>query len=117
MKLGDVVSRIEINIVKLTDYALNPDNPVGYHKSRVFESVLGFTKDNYELLLHQFEETVLITEAYLKHTDAHGEHYRVDIEITGVEGQRAVVRTGWLVAPDSDVARLTTLYVKKKKQG
>jgi filamentous hemagglutinin len=116
MKLGDVVSRIEISIVKLTDYALNPDHPVGYHKSRVFKSVLGFTKDNYELLLHQFEEAALITEAHLKHTDAHGRHYRVDIEITGIEGQRAAVRTGWLVAPDSDLARLTILYVRKKEQ-
>ncbi len=114
MNLGDVVSKIEINIAKLTDYALNPDNPVGYHKSRVFKSALGFSKDNYELLLRQFEENVLITEAYLKHTDVHGKHYRVDIEITGTEGQRAVVRTGWLVAPDSDVAGLTTLYVRKK---
>jgi len=32
-----------------------------------------------------------------------------DLEIVGVAGQRASVRTGWLVAPGSDEARLITL--------
>jgi hypothetical protein len=40
----------------------------------------------------------------------------VDLEITGLWGQRAVVRTGWLVAPDSDQAWLTTLYVRKGEE-
>ena len=51
MKLSDVVSHMTIDPRKLTEYALNPDNPVGRHKARVFEQALGFTKDNYEILL------------------------------------------------------------------
>ena len=46
MKLGDVVSRITIDPRKLTEYALNPDNPVGRHKAYVFERALGFTKSH-----------------------------------------------------------------------
>ncbi|MGB9872508.1 MAG: DUF6883 domain-containing protein [Anaerolineae bacterium] len=116
MKLSDVVSRVTIDPRKLTEYALDPDNPVGRHKARVFERVLGFTKDNYEALLEQIEGAALTAEALLKRTDAHGRHYSVDLEITGPKGQQAVVRTGWLVAPNSDEAWLITLYVRKREE-
>lgn len=116
MKLADVVSRVAIDPRKLTEYALDPDNPVGRHKALVFERALGFTKDNYRALLEQIEHAALSAEAYLKLTDTHGRHYSVDLEITGLWGQRAVVRTGWLVAPDSDQAWLTTLYVRKGEE-
>lgn len=31
------------------------------------------------------------------------------------ERQQEMVRTGWIVAPGSDVARLVTLYVRKRQ--
>ncbi len=46
MKLGDVVNRIVIDPRKLTEYALNPDNPRGADKAVMFEHHLGFTRDN-----------------------------------------------------------------------
>jgi len=116
MKLSDVVSHVTIDPRKLTMYALDPDNPVGRHKARVFKRALGFTKDNYETLLEQIEHTALTAEAYLKRTDTHGRHYSVDLEITGSEGQRAVICTGWLVISNSDEAWLTTMYVRKRKE-
>jgi len=116
MKLSDVASRVTIDPHKLTKYALDPDNPVGGHKARVFEQALGFTKDNYEGLLEQIERAALTAEARLERTDIHGSHYSVDLKIPGPKGQRAVVCTGWLVAPNSDEAWLTTLYVRKKKE-
>jgi filamentous hemagglutinin len=48
MKLIDVVRRVIIDPRKLTGYALDPDHPVGCHKARVFQQVLGFTRDNYD---------------------------------------------------------------------
>lgn len=47
-----------INPKKLTEYALNPDHPVGRHKARVFESALGFNKDNADDLLKQLYQGV-----------------------------------------------------------
>jgi len=38
MKLGDIVSRLVIDPRKLTEYALNPDNPVGADKAIVSAS-------------------------------------------------------------------------------
>ena len=116
MKLGDIVSHIVIDPRKLTEYALNPDNPKGVDKAVMFERHLGFTKDNYQLLLQQIETKVLNSEAILKTTDVHGQRYQVDLEIEGVEsGQRETVRTGWIVKQKKDVARLITLYVRKRK--
>ena len=82
----------------------------------MFERHLGFTKDNYQLLLQQIETKVLNSEAILQTTDVHGQRYQVDLEIEGVEsGQKETVRTGWIIEQKNDVARLITLYVRKRK--
>lgn len=114
MKLSDIVSHLVIDPRKLTDYALDSDNPVGRHKALLFDRHLGFTKSNYGLLLREIESKALTAEAYLRRTDEHGQHYFVDLEVTGTQGQRAVVRTGWLVALGSDEAWLVTLYVRRR---
>jgi hypothetical protein len=116
MKLVDVASRIVIDPRKLTEYALNLDNPKGADKAIMFERHLGFTKDNHQLLLRQIESKVLDAEATLQTTDVHGRRYQVDLEIEGVElGQIETVRTGWIVELKKDIARLVTLYVRKRK--
>lgn len=114
MRLGEIVSNVVIDPRKLTEYALNPDNPVGGDKALVFERRLGYTKDNYEGLLEQIQSLALEGEAVPKQADEHGQRYQVDLEVSGVEGQRAIVRTGWIVEPGSAVARLVTLYVRKQ---
>jgi hypothetical protein len=113
MRLREVVSRVVIDPRKLTEYALDPDNPVGRDKALVFERRLGYTKDNYEGLLEQIQRIALEAEAVPKLVDRHGQRYQVDLEVTGVAGQWAIVRTGWIVEPGSEAARLVTLYVRK----
>jgi hypothetical protein len=114
MKLREIVTRIIIDSRKLTDYALNLENPVGRDKAVMFQRHLGFTQDNYELLLIKISEQALDNEAVLGRNDEHGQRYTVDLEIIGTEGQREIVRTGWIVEPESDVARLVTLYVRRR---
>lgn len=112
MKLRDVVSQIEIDPRKMTNYALNPDSPKGADKAIVFRSALGFTVENYTLLMEQITTLALDAEASVRELDEYGQRYRVDLEIIGVEGQCEIVRTGWIVAEGSDTAKLTTLYVR-----
>ncbi|ELR98447.1 DUF6883 domain-containing protein [Gloeocapsa sp. PCC 73106] len=115
MKLGEIVKKILIDPRKLIEYTLNLDNPKGANKAVMFERHLSFTKDNYELLLEQIYNQVLEAEATFQLRDKHGDRYQVDIEINGAKaGQREVVRTGWIVEPGSDTARLITLYVRKR---
>ncbi len=113
MKLADIVDRIIINPRKLTHYALDADSPYGQHKAILFERVLGFTKANYGDLLKQLEAKALHAEATFHSEDEFGKRYRVDIEVEGIEGQQATIRTGWFVPPGSDQAHLATLYIKK----
>lgn len=114
MKLREVVDRLVIEPRKLTEYALNPDNPIGADKAFVFEQKLGYTRDNYGGLLQQIQDRALEAEAVSKQLNRHGQRYQVDMEVTGVAGQTAVVRTGWIVEPEATFARLVTLYVRKQ---
>ncbi len=116
MKLRDIVSDITIDSRKLTEYVLDPDNPKGADKAVMFERHLGFTRDNYRLLLDKIKATVLDAEAVLQKTDIYGRRYRVDLEIMGVHlGQKEIVRTAWIIEPNKNIARLVTLYVRKRK--
>jgi hypothetical protein len=113
MKLSDLVTHITIDPRKLTAYALNPQNESGKHKAHIFKQKLGYSQDNYEFLLAQIEAQALETEVTLLHRDNFGQRVRLDLPVQGVnEEQEAIVRTGWLIPPDSDEAQLITLYVR-----
>ncbi|MEG4319231.1 MULTISPECIES: DUF6883 domain-containing protein [unclassified Microcoleus] len=113
MKLKEIVSHLVIAPQKLTEYALNLDNPVGRDKAIIFQRRLGFTRDNHELLLAQISTKTLDAEAILGLNDKHGQRYTVDLEIMGVQGQQEIVRTGWIVEAGSNEARLVTLFVRR----
>jgi hypothetical protein len=84
-------------------------------KAVMFQRHLGFIRDNYQPLLEQISAQTLEVEAILGLTDEHGQRYRVDLEIIGIQGQREIVRTGWIVEAYSDAARLVTLYVRRRQ--
>ncbi|GFE68449.1 DUF6883 domain-containing protein [Chroococcus sp. FPU101] len=60
---------------KLTEYALNIDNPKGFDKAIMFQRHLGFTKHNYPLLLEQILAQVPESEAIATVADQHGQPY------------------------------------------
>ena len=113
MKLGECVEYVRIDPRKFTEYVLNPEHPRGKHKARMFKRLLGYTKANYEILQAQIEKQILKCDAIAGKADKRGQRYTVDLVIQGLEGQKALVRTGWLVAANSNEAWLTTLYVRK----
>jgi len=114
MKLAEIVSRVSVDPRKLTEYVLNPQAPRGRHKALVFEQVLGFTRQNYHDLLTRIEQQALEAKATFHSEDEFGRRYTVDLTIQGTEERRGMVRTGWLVPPDADEARLVTLYVRRQ---
>lgn len=115
MKLRDFASRLTISPTKFTMYALNENPPKGKHKARVFRATLGYTESNYATLLSQIEAQALDAEATIYKEDQHGRHLQVDLPVIGIMGQAEMVRTGWLVGPNSDTALLSTLYVLGKE--
>jgi hypothetical protein len=116
MKLREIAAQIQIDPRKLTDYALNPENPVGKNKAFMFQQYLGFTRSNHEPLLQQIQAKAPEAEAIFQQTDEHGDRYQVDLGIIGIEeGQRETVRTGWIIKPNDNIARLITLYIVRQK--
>jgi hypothetical protein len=115
MKLREIIDEVIIDPRKLTDYALDPDNPKGKDKAVMFQRHLGFEKDNYQILLDQIYNLVLDADAIPQNEDQFGMRYRIDLQIQGIEAEQIeIVRTGWLVPPNSKQARLTTLYITRR---
>jgi hypothetical protein len=115
MKLRELVDEVIIDPRKLTDYALDLENPKGKDKAVMFQRHLGFTKDNYQLLLDQIYNLVLDAEAIPQNEDQFGMRYQIDLQIQGIEAEQIeIVRTGWLIPPSSKQARLTTLCIPKR---
>ena len=88
--------RAVVDARRIVDYALNPNNPVGRHKARVFASALGFDRSNVHLLIEEIQRGVV----------AHA-----DMPVTGPKG-RATLRTAWIYRTGSDVPELLTLHVR-----
>ncbi|NKD25678.1 type VI secretion system tube protein Hcp [Citrobacter freundii] len=97
---------------KMASYALNPEHPVGGNKARVFESALGFNPSNAGILVSRVQQGIISSSAELGAYDKFGQRMSVDIPIIGVNGETAIVRTGWMYETDSLVPRMTTIYVK-----
>jgi hypothetical protein len=97
---------------KLTDYALNPNHPVGGNKAKVFESALGYNQSNANQLMEQIQKNLANTPATLGKADQYGQRYTVDLLINGPNGKTATVRTGWIIKSGSDTPEMTTLFVK-----
>ena len=106
------VGNASIDSRKLTDYALNPEHPVGGNKAKVFESALGYNKSNAEEFMQQIYEKLPGGRATLGKLDEFGQRYTVDISITGPNGNTVEVRTGWIIKKASDTPALTTIFVK-----
>ncbi len=112
MKLRDFVNRVVIDPRKLTKYALNPDHPTGRHKARVFKAALGYNQSNYQSLLDQIADKALESEVIPGRVDQFGQRVRVDLEISGMEGQRVIVLCVWMIVSHGDEAHLVTLFPK-----
>ncbi|EHN8826233.1 TPA: DUF6883 domain-containing protein [Enterobacter bugandensis] len=97
---------------KLATYALDSTHPAGGHKARVFESALGYNPTNADVLAARIKEGVLSVPAKVLQANNYGQTMAVDMPILGVNGETALVRTGWMYETDALVPRLTTLFVK-----
>lgn len=93
---------------KLQRYLLNSNHPVGKEKARVFNSVLGYHFENWELLSNQMYD-ILQTADIKKMTETEfGMRYVVPMRITGLKGKSMVWNTVWQADNGSSVPRFIT---------
>lgn len=100
---------------KTLRYCLNPDNPRGRHKARLFASALGLTVVDAAALRGKLLEVARTGNAEIGERDVYGQRYTMEFTmVTGVG--RARVRSGWIILRGRREPRLTTCYVVKRKQ-
>ena len=88
--------RAIVDIRKLRDYCLNPDNPRGSRKARVFRSALGMTKVDAPALRQRLLQVAASEQAKVGELDRYGQRYTIDFELR--KGTRKVVlRSGWII--------------------
>jgi hypothetical protein len=101
-----------VDLRKLRDYCLNPDNPRGSAKARVFASALGITAKDSEMLRARLLEVAASEHAAVGELDLYGQRYTIDFEVE-TESGRAGLRSGWIVLRGEAAPRLTTCFVRR----
>jgi len=97
---------------KLTEYALNPDHPVGKNKARVIESATGLGRDDAAAVKQQILDQVKQGDPIPGKVDEHGTRWNKDVTLTGPNGT-IVVRTAWIVDAATGETRLVTVSFPK----
>ena len=105
-------NKVTIDQNKVKNYALDPNHPVGRNKAKVFDSVLGYNQSNADQLIKQLQAKLPSSVAVFGVKDQFGQRITVDVSITGPNGNTAIVRTGWILEPGSEIPRMTTIYIK-----
>ena len=108
---------------KLERYSLDPEHvsstvgkSSGMDKARVFRAVLGFLKEDWELLKNRILEELPYEEAIVREEDEYGKRYTVEVAITGPNGNTAVVLTAWIIKPGTDFPFLTSARCISRSQ-
>jgi len=110
MKLPNA-DRVVVDLAKLRDYCLSATHPRGRHKARVFQSALGFTASDAELLRSALLDAARTEDANPSRRDAYGQRYVIDCNVTGQKGI-ATIRSFWIVRHGEDFPRFNTCYVR-----
>jgi hypothetical protein len=97
--------------MKFEDYVLNPWHREGRHKAKVFESVLGITTSNKEVLVDAIRTAVENSDdADLLGNNGHGDVYVLRVPLATERGV-ATVLSVWIIRDGEDFPRLITCYI------
>ena len=90
---------------------LDPRHPEGRHKARLFEAVLGITRDNADPLRDAlFAAARTSDEAEWRGDVGFGDVYLLRVPVVAGDRSAAVV-SAWIVRRGEDFPRLVTCYI------
>ena len=93
---------------KLEEYALNPAHKGGQHKARLFKSILGFERADWQKLEKVILDELPYYEAVPSGEGQYGKKYLVPLHIVGLNGNIAIVETIWIIRPETDYPEFVT---------
>jgi hypothetical protein len=109
MKLPNTDCAI-IPIEKLVGYCLNPEHPKGKHKARVFQWVLGITRENVDSLYQLVRQAAITGEVIQERSTPFGQEFKVDWTIPGLD--QVQLRTLWIISSESIIPQLVSAFIK-----
>ena len=83
-------------------------------KSKFLE-LAGYSRDEFEVLIHDIREQLLPGEAVLQEHTVDGAIYRLRGTLTGPNGRELYVRTVWLDEQDQGLRFVTMLPEKRRR--
>jgi len=98
---------------KFTEYALNEDKSPD--KAIAFRDALGYTNNNASRLIENIRTNISDYESVFKGNNGFGDTYECVMNLWGPNGKNANVVTSWIIKDGTDIPRLTSAYVTKKK--
>ncbi len=102
--------KAQVDIRKLREYCLNPSHRIGKNKARVFAAALSLTLEDADSLRDILLQAIQDNEAKIGLRDTYGQRYQVDFPL-GWKGNRAIIRSAWIIETEIPYPRLTTCYV------
>lgn len=101
--------RAVVDPLKVRDYLLSPEHPVGRAKARFF-GALGFTRTGWPALQRALLELALRGEATQAQQTRYGQKYEIRDTIQGPTEREAPIVTIWIVLAGEDFPRFVTAY-------
>lgn len=96
---------------KLEDYVLNPYHRSGRHKARVFQTVLGITRVNADVLRQALLHTAAASDrAEDRGDNGFGHEFVLRFPLSTHTGS-ATVLSAWIIRHGEAFPRLTTCYI------
>ena len=93
---------------------MNSNHPVGKHKARVINSVLGYHFENWNVLSDKIFDGIQKTDVSKIVETRFGTKYEIHLTVFGEKGRSLVLRTVWQVDKGSNIPRLITITFNKK---
>lgn len=97
---------------KLLEYILNPEHPVGRHHAMLFETLLGITRRNCEVLKEQLLRAATSVEVDAGKPSPFGQKFEMRFPVRGPLGTRPVLAVWIREQARGGGPQLITCYVE-----